>query len=184
MFCWYYMRIFLIFDLDMRTHRCCHNLLELHMRQLLASSNYTFERYLGNGSYSDVCAARHSQSGQLVAIKRTKLYWDRAADDHKNVKRVLREVHILRQLRHQNTVALLDILPPVNFENESFSELYLVFALSQTDLAKLMRMHMSDEVSLSDAHWREICYQMLLGLRFCHTSLVIHRDLKPGMCRH
>ena len=124
-----------------------------------------------------MCAARHSPSGQLVAIKRTKLYWDRAADDHKNVKRVLREVYILRQLRHSHMVALLDILPPVNFESESFSELYLVFALSQTDLAKLMQ---SAHVTLDHTHWREICYQMLLGLRFCHTSLVIHRDLKPG----
>lgn len=55
---------------------------------------------IGKGSYGTVCAATDNQTGERVAIKRISNVFDNVAD----AVRILREVKLLRLLRHPDVV--------------------------------------------------------------------------------
>ena len=65
-----------------------------------------------------------------VAIKKIGRAFEHAID----AKRTLREVKLLREMRHDNIITLLDILPPM--QNDSFQDLYCVYQFMETDLPK------------------------------------------------
>mmetsp|Transcript_12106 Transcript_12106/g.24465 ORF Transcript_12106/g.24465 Transcript_12106/m.24465 type:complete len:415 (-) Transcript_12106:388-1632(-) len=124
---------------------------------------------LGHGAYGQVVSALDTKTGKKVAIKRV----DRLLDDETDAKRILREIKILRCLRHANIVKLVDFfLEP----KDEFNVAYIVFELMQTDLRKVIR---SKNV-LQKAHVQWITYQLLCGLKYMHSANVWHRDLKPA----
>eukprot|EP00470_Lotharella_oceanica_P004094 CAMPEP_0170168930 /NCGR_PEP_ID=MMETSP0040_2-20121228/1887_1 /TAXON_ID=641309 /ORGANISM="Lotharella oceanica, Strain CCMP622" /LENGTH=407 /DNA_ID=CAMNT_0010407387 /DNA_START=71 /DNA_END=1294 /DNA_ORIENTATION=- len=139
------------------------------------NTHYTIDkRYkpkanLGHGAYGQVVSALDTKTGRKVAIKRV----DRLLDDETDAKRILREIKILRHLRHANIVKLVDFfLEP----KQEFNVVYIVFELMQTDLRKVIR---SKNV-LQKAHVQWITYQLLCGLKYMHSANVWHRDLKPA----
>ena len=78
---------------------------------------------IGEGTYGVVLKARHKESGQIVAIKKFK-----ESDDTEEVRKTaLREVRILKQLRHDNIVGLLEV-----FRRKR--KLYLVFEYVESTL--------------------------------------------------
>lgn len=81
----------------------------------------------------------------------------------------LREITLLKGLRHENVVQLKDIVNEAN-------RLYIVFELASSDLKKLM-----DEYStpLAPELVRSYTLQMLRGLAYCHSRGIMHRDIKP-----
>lgn len=81
----------------------------------------------------------------------------------------LREIAVLRQLRHPNIVELNDVV-------QSEGRLYLVFEFVDKDLKKYF------EASEGPLAWQLIksyTHQLLAGLEYCHVRGVMHRDLKP-----
>ena len=60
------------------------------------------------------------------------------------------------------------------FDNFVFQDLYLVQTLMECDLYKLLRSQ-----KLSDDHICYFTYQILRGVKYIHSSNVLHRDLKP-----
>ena len=106
-----------------------------------------------------------------VAIKRIDNLFDNMAD----AKRILREIRILRELRHQNIIPIMDIIKPRHLS--TYNELYVVFALRDTDLLKLIQDHSQ---VLSIEHVKFFMAQLLRGVQYMHNSHVIHRDLKPA----
>lgn len=54
----------------------------------------------------------------------------------------------------------------------------LVFEYMDKDLKKYMDTH-GDRGALSPAIIKSFMHQLLLGIDFCHTNRVLHRDLKP-----
>lgn len=101
-------------------------------------SRYSLQRLLGHGSYGEVALAIDndklkevkrtgvgSQSGAKVAVKRIEKVFDQEID----TKRILREVYILRRLKHVNVIKLLDVVTPVG---DSFNEIYLIFEFVDT----------------------------------------------------
>lgn len=131
---------------------------------------YDLIRILGHGSYGEVAEATRKSSGTRVAIKRIHNVFDMEMD----TKRILREVNILRQLKDDRIVKLLDIIPPEN--PHEFNELYLVFEFVETDLHKLL---MTPQYLTID-HVKFLLYQLLCALRYMHSGNVIHRDIKPA----
>ena len=80
-------------------------------------------------------------------------------------KRFLREIRILRILsQHESIVELIDLVPPPN--PLKFNKLSIVFEFMPTDLKKIFR----SKQYFSNLHIEYILYQILLGLKFCHTA--------------
>ena len=134
-------------------------------RTWLVAPRYRIERVVGTGSYGDVAQAWDSQCGCTVAIKRI----DGVCGSTEDLRRTVREISILRQLRHANCTHLYNIL-------ESRSSLYLVMEFCETDLYRLS----NSAQFLTLSHVRELMHQALLGLHAAHEAGVVHRDLKPA----
>ena len=58
-------------------------------------------------------------------------------DDEIDCKRILREVTLLRKLRHPYVVELIEILEPKSLE--SFDTLYVVMEYAESDLKKVIK---------------------------------------------
>ena len=77
---------------------------------------------MGAGSYGTVLLAIDIQTNTKVAIKKLN-----AVEDIVDAKRVLREIRILRTMRHDNIVNIISCLyDNQSLENELFGTVYLV----------------------------------------------------------
>jgi mitogen-activated protein kinase 1/3 len=95
--------------------------------------DYKLEKILGRGSYGEVARAEKISTGKKVAIKKM----DDIFDDEIDCKRILREVTLLRLLRHPCVVELVEILMPK--DPETFTTIYVVMEFAESDVKKLMR---------------------------------------------
>mmetsp|Transcript_20065 Transcript_20065/g.35791 ORF Transcript_20065/g.35791 Transcript_20065/m.35791 type:complete len:947 (+) Transcript_20065:124-2964(+) len=138
--------------------------------EIKLSKRYTFIEYLGHGSYGHVYGALDMNTGEKVAIKRITGVFD----DVMHAKRLLRELRILRVLRHDHIIELRDILPPPDINN--FNELYIVFEFADTDMQKLINSNQH----FTNLHIQFFLIQILVALRYVHSANIIHRDLKPA----
>ncbi|XP_027763371.1 cyclin-dependent kinase 3 isoform X2 [Empidonax traillii] len=82
----------------------------------------------------------------------------------------IREISLLKELKHPNIVKLLDVI-------HSQKKLYIVFEYLSQDLKKYMDSCQSGALPLSLV--KNYLFQLLQGVSFCHSHRVIHRDLKP-----
>lgn len=107
---------------------------------------------VGKGAYGVVCSARVAGSGDKVAIKKIQ----NAFENETDARRTLREVTLLRQLRHENVIKLTDIMQPPGSSKEHFRDVYLVYELMDTDLHQIIR----SKQPLSDEHFQYFLYQV------------------------
>ena len=100
--------------------------LELHFANLWRHEDQLFSGLCR--SYGTVCAAVDNLTGEKVAIKRIQNVFENVAD----ATRILREIKLLRILKHPDVVDIKHImLPP---DSKSFKDLYVVFELLESDL--------------------------------------------------
>lgn len=78
--------------------------------EFILDSRYQPIKAIGKGAYGIVCSAKDLLTGEKVAIKKIGNAFDNLID----AKRLLREIKLLRALRHENIVGLLDILLPTS----------------------------------------------------------------------
>eukprot|EP00760_Papus_ankaliazontas_P029302 PhM_4_TR4195/c0_g1_i1/m.82627/K08824/CDKL; cyclin-dependent kinase-like len=120
---------------------------------------------IGEGTYGVVVKARHKETQQLVAIKKFK-----ESDDDEQVRKTsLREIRMLKNLRHFNIVNLLEV-----FRRKQ--KLYLVFEFIDRTILELLE---KKPYGLDEAEVKKYTYQLLRAADYCHRSNVIHRDIKP-----
>lgn len=77
----------------------------------------------------------------------------------------LREISVLRQLKHPNIVLLNDVV-------QSEGRLFLVFEFVDKDLKKYFE---ATEGMLSARLIKSYTFQLLRGLHYCHVKGVVHR---------
>ena len=70
--------------------------------------SYLLGRTIGEGTFGKVRVATHTLTGECVAVKVLEKDKLREADD---AERVLREIHILRAVRHPHIIHLLEVTP-------------------------------------------------------------------------
>jgi len=114
-----------------------------------------------------VYMGRDNVTEAVVALKKVRL-----DNEEEGVpSTTLREVGLLKELRHDNIVSLTDVV------YTSKPRLYLVFEYMELDLKK----HMDTAPDFRNNHRliKRFLYQILQGVMYCHSRGVLHRDLKP-----
>ncbi|CAG9855027.1 unnamed protein product [Phyllotreta striolata] len=122
---------------------------------------------VGSGAYGQVCSAEDTLTNTKVAIKKLARPFQTAV----HAKRTYRELKLLKHMRHENVIGLLDVFYP----KHDNSQIYLVTHLMGADLNNIIRTQ-----KLTDDHVQFLVYQILRGLKYIHSAGVIHRDLKPS----
>ncbi|XP_059814125.1 cyclin-dependent kinase-like 1 isoform X1 [Hypanus sabinus] len=120
---------------------------------------------IGEGSYGVVFKCRNKVSGQIVAIKK----FVESEDDPVIKKIAMREIRLLKQLKHGNLVNLIEVF-------RKKRRLHLVFEYcDHTVLDELDRY----PKGVPDHLVKRITCQTLQAVNFCHKHNCIHRDVKP-----
>ncbi|XP_050227526.1 mitogen-activated protein kinase 20-like [Mercurialis annua] len=133
------------------------------------ANRYKIQEVIGKGSYGVVCSAIDTHTGEKVAIKKIHDIFEHISD----AARILREIKLLRLLRHPDIVEIKHVmLPPSRRE---FKDIYVVFELMESDLHQVIKAN--DD--LTREHYQFFLYQLLRALKYIHTANVYHRDLKP-----
>ena len=141
---------------------------------------------LGEGTYAKVFKGKQRPSGLIVALKEIRLNHDEGAPST-----AIREISLMKELRHPNIVRLLDVV-------HTEDVLMLVFEYMDQDMKKYidgcvhnrkLRLQQQQQSANQGVKENELIvdveviksfmYQMLRGLAFCHENRILHRDLKP-----
>lgn len=128
------------------------------------------ERYqklekIGEGTYGVVYKAKDRVNETIIALKRIRL----EAEDEGIPSTAIREISLLKELRHPNIVRLYDVV-------HTERKLTLVFEYLDQDLKKYLDVC---EGGLEATVLKSFLFQLLTGVAYCHHHRVLHRDLKP-----
>ena len=123
---------------------------------------------LGEGTYGVVFKAYDLISKQFVALKKIRMEYE---EDEGIPATTLREISSLKSLNHPNIVPLQDL-----FINHNEKKIYLIFDYFEQDLKAFINKL---PVDCSKEVYKNLLQQILLGIEYCHSSGILHRDLKP-----
>ncbi|XP_047310297.1 mitogen-activated protein kinase 7-like [Impatiens glandulifera] len=133
-------------------------------------TKYVIVKPIGRGSYGVVCSSINRETNENVAIKKIINVFGNCID----ALRTLRELMILRVIKHENVISLKDVMLPSN--PSIFTDVYMVYELMDTDLHQIIK----SSQPLSSDHCKFFIFQLLRGLKYLHSANILHRDLKPG----
>lgn len=131
------------------------------------ANRYTIKEVIGKGSYGVVCSAIDIKTGEKVAIKKINNVFDHVSD----ATRILREIKLLRLLRHPGKPAFPSVEPRHSLADSAlawffaqfkrcradiveikhimlppsarqFKDIYVVFELMETDLHQVCHVYM------------------------------------------
>ncbi|XP_063096177.1 cyclin-dependent kinase 18 isoform X2 [Cavia porcellus] len=119
---------------------------------------------LGEGTYATVFKGRSKLTENLVALKEIRLEHEEGAPCT-----AIREVSLLKNLKHANIVTLHDLI-------HTDRSLTLVFEYLDSDLKQYLD-HCGNLMSMHNV--KIFMFQLLRGLAYCHRRKILHRDLKP-----
>lgn len=128
------------------------------------------ERYekiskIGEGSYGVVYKCKNRDTGEIVAIKK----FTESEEDPLIRKIALREIRLLKNLKHPNLVNLLEV-----FRRKR--RLHLVLEYCERTVLNELEKHPRGVPELVT---KQIIWQTIQGVSYCHQHGCIHRDIKP-----
>lgn len=130
------------------------------------SERFQLVKKMGDGAFSNVYKARDRQTGQKVAIKVVRKY-ELNSNQRANI---LKEVQIMRNLKHEGIVDLLSF-------SESRDFYFLVLELMEGGelFHQIVKL-----TYFSEALARHVILQVAHAIRYLHEERgVVHRDIKP-----
>ena len=158
----------------------------------LMDKAYRDLKRLGAGTYGDVYRAVDRATGTPAALKQMKL--DAEGDGYGFPLTALREIQILKQLRHDNIIRLLEVVvtrpaatatakddgggddtarPAVS--PRGFNAVYLALPLCECDLEGYLK-----SCPLGKGHVKSFSFQLLAALAHIEARCIAHRDIKPA----
>ncbi|KAH0580416.1 Cyclin-dependent kinase catalytic subunit [Termitomyces sp. 'cryptogamus'] len=120
------------------------------------------------GTYGVVYKARDTTTNVIVALKKIRL----EAEDEGVPSTAIREISLLKELKDDNIVKLLDIV-------HADQKLYLVFEFLDVDLKRYIETGNQNRTPITLDIVKKFTYQLNAGLLYCHSHRILHRDLKP-----
>ena len=135
---------------------------------------YVIRSHVGQGAQGVIWSAIDSLSAEQkeVAVKKVP----NALDEVLASKRLLRELRVLRHLKHENIISLIDIMLPPSTNVLLWKDVYMVYELMDTDLDYVIKSGQE----ISDDHVQYFSSQLLTGISYLHKCNVVHRDLKAS----
>ncbi|KAI4455066.1 cell division protein kinase [Holotrichia oblita] len=130
------------------------------MKDMSTMNDFIKVEKIGEGTYGVVYKGRNKKTGRLVAMKKIRL----ELEDEGVPSTAIREISLLKELRHPNIVSLQDII---------FNLEYLTMDLKKY-IDKIERGKMMDPRLV-----KSYLHQINEAILFCHRRRVLHRDLKP-----
>lgn len=125
---------------------------------------YDIERTIGRGNFAVVKLAKHRITKTEVAIKIV----DKSQLDEGNLRKLYREVQILKMLRHDNIIRLYQVM-------ETKDMLYLVSEYArQGEIFE----YIARQGRMSETMARRKFWQIISAVEYCHQRQIVHRDLK------
>jgi cyclin-dependent kinase-like len=126
-----------------------------------------YERHgtIGEGAYGVVYKCRNKETGARVAIKK----FVESEDDPLIKKIAMREIRMLKQLKHPNLVNLLEVF-------REKKRIHLVFEFVDHTVLDEMRKYAR---GVPESLTKKIIFQTIQAVSFCHQHNCIHRDVKP-----
>lgn len=121
---------------------------------------------LGEGTYGTVYRARDKESERIVAIKKVRIHAEKEGFPISS----LREIRLLKKLKHPNVVELLEVAC-----GPQPGSVCLVFEYCEHDLGALLDLMTRP---FSQAEVKGLVLQLLRGVEFLHSAYVMHRDIK------
>ncbi|KAM6555433.1 hypothetical protein CsatB_002452 [Cannabis sativa] len=126
--------------------------------------NYHVIELVGEGSFGKVYKGRRKFTGQTVAMK----FIMKHGKSDKDVHNLRQEIEILRKLKHENIIEMLDSF-------ESPQEFCVVTEFAQGELFEILE----DDKCLPEEQVQAIAKQLVRALHYLHSNRIIHRDMKP-----
>ncbi|XP_050686074.1 serine/threonine-protein kinase SIK2-like isoform X4 [Eriocheir sinensis] len=132
--------------------------------RLVRVGYYEFEKTIGKGNFAVVKLATHKVTQSKVAIK----IIDKSKIDTDNLRKILREIEILKKLRHPYIIRLYQVM-------ETERMIYLV-----TEYASCGELfdYVATHGKMREREARTKFMQIVAALRYCHRRGIVHRDLK------
>ncbi|ESO88405.1 hypothetical protein LOTGIDRAFT_126136, partial [Lottia gigantea] len=125
---------------------------------------YDIERTIGKGNFAVVKLAKHRITKTEVAIK----IIDKTQLDEANLKKVYREVQIMKLLNHPHIIKLFQVMETTNM-------LYLVSEYApHGEIFDYIAQH----GRMMESEARRKFWQILSAVEYCHNRNIVHRDLK------
>ncbi|GLC46120.1 hypothetical protein PLESTF_000082900 [Pleodorina starrii] len=136
------------------------------------ADNYARGDLLGQGTFAAVYKGVDKRTGKVVALK--EIFADEKGTDGKKGldPTALREIKLLRELRHPHIIRLEDAYPKKK-------SVVLVLEYMHSDLEAVIR---DQNLVLAAADVKSYMRQLLAALDTCHRRWVLHRDIKPNNC--
>jgi serine/threonine protein kinase len=134
------------------------------MSKPISKGNFQKLCKIGEGTYGIVYKAKNISTQEFVALKAIK--YEEENDGIPST--AIREISLLKQLSHPNIVHLKDVVM-------LGGNLTLIFDFLDYDLKKYLERNGSP---IPVKTIKSLLYQILLGVNYCHSNRIIHRDLK------
>lgn len=125
---------------------------------------YEVKEIVGEGAYGIVMQCRNKETNEIVAIKKFK-----DLEEDLVQKSMLRELKVLKKLKHDNIVQLKECF-------KKKGQLYLVFEYVERNLLDLIDLHSQ---GLEPNIICKFIYQISKAIVYMHNNDLIHRDIKP-----